>query len=107
MKVALDFYGSTTNFPRQEMFDLTSQLRRAGVSVATNIAEGKGRFADRELSQFLAVARGSVFEIETQVQIAMNLGYLAKDQCQEWLSRCGGVGCLLNGLIKVVRKLAA
>ena len=107
MALVLDVYHFTAGFPRNEMFGLTSQLRRAAVSVASNIAEGKGRFSDRELSQFLAVARGSVFEIETQVTIALELGFLAKPDSQKLLDRCGMVGRLLNGLIKAVRKPAA
>ncbi len=107
MKMVFDVYRETAAFPKQEMFGLTSQLRRAAVSVASNIAEGKGRFSDRELSQFLSVARGSIFEIETQVAIAEELGFLAKSQSKQLLSRCAEVGRLLNGLIKVVRKPAA
>ena len=107
MKMVFDVYRDTATFPKQEMFGLTSQLRRAAVSVASNIAEGKGRFADRELSQFLSVARGSVFEIETQVAIAQELGFLPKDRSQKLLNRCAEVGRLLNGLIKAVRRPAA
>jgi four helix bundle protein len=86
---------------------MTSQLGRAAVSVASNMAEGKGRFSDRELSQILSVARRSVFEIETQVAIVLELGYLNKPQVQELLNRCAEVGRLLNGLIKAFRKPAA
>src|ERR1700722_7998063 len=100
MKMVFGIYRDTAKFPREEMFGLTSQLRRAAVSVASNIAEGKGRFSDRELSQFLAVARGSVFEIETQIAIAEGLGFLAEPQGRELLKRCGEVGRLLNGLIR-------
>jgi four helix bundle protein len=107
MKMVFDVYRNTATFPKQEMFGLTSQLRRAAVSVASNIAEGKGRFSDRELSQFLSMARGSLFEIETQVAIALELGYLAKPQSQELLNRCAEVGRLLNVFIKAVRKPAA
>jgi four helix bundle protein len=107
MKLVFEVYRGTATFPKQEMFGLTSQLRRAAVSVASNIAEGKGRFSDRELSQFLSVARGSVFEIETQVAIALELGLLAEPQGKKLLSRCAEVGRLLNGFIKAVRKPAA
>jgi four helix bundle protein len=89
------------------MFGLTSQLRRAAVSVASNIAEGNGRFSDRELGQFLAVARGSIFEIETQIAIALKLKFLSGPQALQLANRCAEVGRLLNGLIKVVRKPAA
>jgi four helix bundle protein len=107
MALVLEVYRNTAKFPREEMFGLTTQLRRAAVSVASNIVEGKGRFSDRELSQFLGVARGSVFEIETQVTIARDLGFLTEIQIQELLKRCGEVGRLLNGLIRSVRKPAA
>ena len=107
LKLVLDIYRETAGFPKQEVFGLTSQLRRAAVSVASNIAEGKGRFSDRELSQFLSVARGSVFEIETQLAIAEELRFLPKPQIKALLNRCAEVGRLLNGLIKAVRKPAA
>ena len=107
MRLVLDVYRETASFPKQEMFGLTSQLRRAAVSVASNIAEGKGRFSDRELSQFLSVSRGPVFEIETQVAISEELGFLAKPQSKELLNRCAELGRLLNGLMKAVRKPAA
>lgn len=105
--LVLEIYKSTANLLREEMFGLTSQLRRAAVSVASNIAEGKGRFSDRESSQFLSISRGSVFEIETQITIALDLGFLSIFQSQSLLKRCGEVGRLLNGLIKAVRKPAA
>ncbi len=107
MALVVEVYRVTANFPKQEVFGLTSQMRRAAVSVASNIAEGKGRFSDRELGQFLGVARGSVFEIETQAAIAMELGFLSESQALELAERCAEVGRLLNGLIKVVRKPAA
>ena len=107
ISLVVEVYRGTANFPREEMFGLSSQMRRAAVSVASNIAEGKGRFSDRELGQFLGVARGSVFEIETQIAIALKLGFLSEGQASQLANRCAEVGCLLNGLIKVVRKPAA
>jgi hypothetical protein len=70
-------------------------------------AEGKGRFSDRELSQFLSISRGSVFEIETQVLIAVDLGCLTAPHNDAVMKRCAEVGRFLNGLIKAVRKPAA
>jgi four helix bundle protein len=107
MELIIEVYRISANFPREEVFGLTSQMRRAAVSVASNIAEGKGRFSDRELGQFLGVARGSLFEVETQVAIALKLGFLSDGQALQLANRCGEVGRLLNGLIKVVRKPAA
>jgi four helix bundle protein len=107
MKMVFDLYRDTATFPKQEMFGLTSQPRRAAISVASNIAEDKGRFSDREPSQFLSVARGSLFEISTRLAIALELGYVTKDQSRDRQHRCAEVGRLLNGLIEAVRKPAA
>src|SRR5258707_7778544 len=75
-----DIYRATQNFPRQETYGLTSQIRRSAVSVASNIAEGQGRLSRREIRQFLGVARGSLVEMENQVVIAEKLGYLSKGE---------------------------
>lgn len=72
-------YRATHGFPREEMFGLTNQLRRAAISIACNIAEGQGRLSRREFQQFLGQARGSLIEMETQIVIAGNLGYLARE----------------------------
>ena len=73
-------YEKTELFPRAERFGLTSQVRRAAVSVASNIAEGQGRLTRGELRQFLAQARGSLLELETQLDIAHDLGYLLEQE---------------------------
>lgn len=67
--------------PEEEMHGLTSQLRRAPVSVPSNIAEVKGRFSDKQILQFLAHARGSLFELDTQLQLAERLGYVTREHC--------------------------
>ena len=107
MKMVFDVCRDPATFPKQETFGLTSQLRHAAIAVASNIAEDEGRFSDRELSQFLSVARGSLFEISTQLAIALELGYVTKDQSPDLQGRCAEVGRLLNGRIKAVRKPAA
>src|SRR5579864_3696103 len=73
--LAVQVYRLTAPFPKEERYGLVSQLRRAAVSVPSNIAEGKGRASDKELIYFLCNARGSVFEIETQLTIGEQLGY--------------------------------
>lgn len=92
-------YHHTASFPGSERFGLTSQLRRAAVSVPSNIAEGQGRASTGEFSQFLGHAKGSLFEIETQVFIARHLGFLQSAGSEDLLHRCAEVGRILNGLI--------
>ena len=75
MQLAAAIYRLTRDFPREEMFGLTSQLRRAAVSIPSNIAEGHGRLSRAEFRQFLGVSRGSNFELQTQVEIARGLEY--------------------------------
>jgi four helix bundle protein len=76
MELTFEVYRCTQQFPATEMYGLTSQMRRAAVSVASNIAEGKGKSSDGEFTLFLCHARGSLHELETQTLIAEQLGYL-------------------------------
>jgi four helix bundle protein len=99
-------YRTTAGFPRDELFGLTSQLRRAAVSIPSNIAEGQGRLSEKEFRYFLGQARGSLMEVETQIQIAENLGYLKKEQTAPLLQSCAEVGRILNGLLTSVSKQA-
>ncbi len=99
-----DIYQSTQSFPRQETYGLTSQLRRSAVSVASNIAEGQGRLSKREFHHFLGVARGSLIEMETQVVIGENLGYLSEAEAQRLAGTSGEVSRLLHGLMQSLQK---
>jgi four helix bundle protein len=74
MELTKAVYATTAEFPKTEMFGLTNQLRRASVSIASNLAEGQGRLTVREFLHFLGVARGSVLEVETQLEIASMIG---------------------------------
>lgn len=98
MAFVLAIYQATKGFPRDELFGLVSQLRRAAVSIASNIAEGYGRNSTRELYQFVGMARGSLAEVETQLEISKDLGYLRADQAAELLKQAGRLGQLLTGL---------
>jgi four helix bundle protein len=75
MKLTTLVYSITQSFPREEAFGLSSQMRRAAVSIPSNIAEGQGRLNTREFRQFLSIARGSVCELQTQLEIARSLGF--------------------------------
>jgi len=81
--VAEAVYRLTSEFPNEERFGLTTQTRRAAVSVSSNIAEGAGRGRSKEMAQFLRIALGSLSELETQIEIACRLGYLSSDQVSE------------------------
>jgi four helix bundle protein len=105
--LVVDLYDCTRSFPKDEQYGLAAQLRRAAVSVASNIAEGKGRCSDNELIHFLYLARGSLFEIETQLTIASRLGYLSKEQSVRLAEAAGEVARMLNGLISSLRRSAA
>jgi four helix bundle protein len=91
-------YKATVDFPKEEIFGLRSQMRRAVIAIPSNIAEGQGRNSRREFPRFLSIAYGSLRELETQIQIAKRLRYLEAPDSQFLRTRCGEVGRLLNGL---------
>lgn len=95
-----EVYRATQSFPREEAYGLTSQLRRSAVSVASNIAEGQGRISKPEFRQFLGMARGSLIEMETQIVIARNLGYISRDTDERLAGSSGEVSRLLHGLMQ-------
>lgn len=106
MDLVTAVYRATAGSPKDELFGLTSQLRRAAVSIPSNIAEGQGRLSEKEFRHFLGQARGSLMEVETQLQIAENLGYLEKEPERVLLEACAEVGRILNGLLASVSKQA-
>ena len=97
MEMVTEVYRLTQTFPREEIFGLTSQIRRAAVSVPSNIAEGQGRLTRGEFRQFLGHAKGSLAELETQILIAKNLGYI--NDPLRTLDRLSEVARMLNGLL--------
>jgi four helix bundle protein len=101
-----EVYRCTERFPRPEMYGLTSQIRRAAISIPSNIAEGQGRRSRGEFKQFLGNARGSVFELESQIIIARNLGYLDEDQAKALLNQITEVGRIINGLLSSLDRAA-
>ncbi len=102
MILVTEIYQVTQKFPKEEIFGLISQLRRAAVSVPSNIAEGQGRLTEKEFRQFLGNARGSLAEVETQITIAKNLGFLDDPDFQNLSAKITEVARVLNGLISSV-----
>ena len=103
MELVTEIYRVTQNFPKEELFGLMSQLRRAAVSIPSSIAEGKGRLSKGEFRQFLGNARGSLAEVETQILIAQNLSYLDEPEINRLLAMVEEVGKVLNGLLSAVK----
>jgi four helix bundle protein len=96
--LAVAFYDATRNFPREETFGLASQLRRAAVSIPSNIAEGHSRNSTREFAHFLTIALGSLNEAETQLLIAQKLGYLKADTIDILFQHSTEMSKILHGL---------
>ena len=100
---ATEIYKITESFPKTEIYGLTSQMRRAVVSIPSNIAEGAARCSDKEFAQFLKISGGSLSEVDTQIEIANNLGYLTQDQKQGLEAKMVSISRKLAGLINKVR----
>ena len=79
MKLVTEIYTATRSFPHEELYALTSQLRRCAISIPSNIAEGYGRNSTLDYKRFLQIAVGSIFELQTQIEIASNLKYLSSE----------------------------
>jgi four helix bundle protein len=103
MGLVVEVYRVTRTFPRDELFGLLSQMRRAAVSVPSNIAEGKGRLSRNDQVHFFLNSRGSLLELETQVLIADNLGYLETETALALTAQIEEAERLLNGLINAFR----
>jgi four helix bundle protein len=103
-KKALDFatsaYKATKNFPSNEMYGLTSQIRRAAVSVAANIAEGSSRYHKKDFAQFLRIAKGSISECVALIEISSREGYIKRDIHDALLKDCTELAKMLSGLIR-------
>ncbi len=96
----IDLYKATGNFPKEEQYGLTSQIRRATVSITSNIAEGFGRSSNKEKDQFYAVSHGSLYEVESQLFVAKGVGYISDSIHAGLLSQIEEVSRLLQGLRK-------
>ncbi len=106
IELAERIYAVSKRFPKEESYGLTSQMRRAAVSVPSNIAEGAAREGTGEFLQFLSTARGSLAELETQLVLAERLGYLPTAQVRELEKMCDEISRMLSGLRKSLKKSA-
>ncbi len=99
MALVTEIYKLTKKFPREELYGLTSQIRRSAVSVPSNIAEGHAKRTTKDFIKFANIAYGSVAEVETQLMIAENLGYATHGEVASLLEDFSATGRMLNGLI--------
>ncbi len=99
----IELYNMTKNFPKEELFGITSQIRRAAVSIPTNIAEGSARNHSKEFRQFLYISLGSASELDTLILIAHKLGYITQEGYNNIILKLTSVSKMLQGLIKSVK----
>jgi four helix bundle protein len=104
MTLAEETYEATKSLPREELYGLTSQMRKAAVSVPSNIAEGQGRRKDGQFLHFLSISHGSLRELETQIMLANRLHLLSDVSSRDLLAQCAEVGRLLNGLMNSIKE---
>jgi four helix bundle protein len=107
-KKSIDFVASiyklTSDYPKHELYGLTSQIRRCAVSIPSNIAEGAARNHDNEFRQFLYISLGSAAELETQLIISNKLGFVDNSKSQELIAELNTISKMLQGLIKSINK---
>ena len=100
MDIVIEIYRLTRAFPAEEKFGLTAQLRRAAVSIPSNIAEGHSRLGAAEFRRFVSIARGSVAEVETQIAVAVALGFIGADEIKSLSSQLDRLSKMLFGLYR-------
>lgn len=103
-RLVLTVYELTGNFPKEEQYVLTAQMRRAAISVTSNIAEGFGRKTSKDKEHFYVMANGSLAELENQVLLAESLGYFNESHVLKAQKQLSGTGQLLNGLLRAHRR---
>jgi four helix bundle protein len=103
MSVAEQTYRLTSCFPKDEVYGMTSQIRRAAVSIAANIAEGHGRENSGSFIQFLRISQGSLKELETHLLLAARVGLVTTEKIETVLRQCDELGRMLRGLIRSIQ----
>jgi len=101
MQLVTDVYGVSKNFPEKETYGLVNQIRRAAVSIPSNIAEGAGRQTSKEFIQFLHIAQGSLSELDTQLEITNRLGVLSQNDWSDLETTMNRIDKMLSGLIRL------
>lgn len=96
-------YSATSTFPKEEMFGLTSQIRRSSVSIPSNIAEGSGRESNKDFLRFLYISLGSIFEMQTQLEIAKNIIYLKEEEFNNLYEDSREIERMLASLIRKLK----
>jgi len=107
MQCVTAVYKNTCTFPKDELYGLTSQLRRAAISIPSNIAEGYGRRSTKDYLRFLQIAMGSIFELETQLEIALNLEYISKTDFTGIYEDSREIERMLSALIRKIKESKA
>ncbi len=105
--LTLLIYELTSDFPKQETYGLTSQMRRAAVSIASNLAEGSARTTKKDFRQFVAIARGSTYELQTQLFLAKRLGYSSAEKIGTAEVQSHEIGQMLTGLSTYLKRQSA
>lgn len=100
MDVVVEVYRVSAKFPASEQFALTNQVRRAAVSIPSNVAEGQGRGTDKEFGHFLRISRGSIQEVETQMILAQRLAYVTERETAACLGQLDEVSRVISGLLR-------
>jgi four helix bundle protein len=101
-QLAFMIYKYTSEFPKEEVYGLTSQIRRAAISISSNIAEGKGRNTDNELRRFCSIAEGSRCELESLLIISKDLGFISNEKYNAIIKECQDIGRSLGKLISIL-----
>ncbi len=104
MDLSVLVYRQTLNLPKEELFGLTSQLRRAATSIPLNISEGWGRGSDKSFANYIKIARGSIFELDTTLELCYRLNYISVETFQSLQLEIETLGKMLNGFLKTLDK---
>jgi len=98
-ELVVDIYKLTASFPKEEIYTITSQIKKSAISIPSNIAEGSARESNKEYIHFLYIALGSVAELDTQLRIAKDLGFINSKEFKEIIEKLDEIGKMLSGLI--------